>query len=140
MPRQISAMSPRTSLKRKASQLTQSRARTEATSSTSQPEPQPEGSSKSIEKPSQDSSHGEMPKSGSGQVDDDVEDQATSCSQKKQSTELPSVETDRKIAELSLRLTTVLPPGNVFPIRIGSELFQLSGASISSDGMFWFKP
>lgn len=29
----------------------------------------------------------------------------------------------------------VLPPRKVFPIQIGSELFRLSGASISSDGM-----
>ena len=28
----------------------------------------------------------------------------------------------------------VLPAGKVFPIQIGSELFRLSGASISSDG------
>lgn len=29
----------------------------------------------------------------------------------------------------------VLPHEKVFPIQIGSELFRLSGASISSDGM-----
>lgn len=29
----------------------------------------------------------------------------------------------------------MLPAGKVFPIQIGSELFRLSGASISSDGM-----
>ena len=29
----------------------------------------------------------------------------------------------------------ILPPEKVFPIQIGSELFRLSGASISSDGM-----
>jgi hypothetical protein len=28
-----------------------------------------------------------------------------------------------------------LPPEKVFPIQIGSELFRLSGASISSDGL-----
>lgn len=29
----------------------------------------------------------------------------------------------------------ILPHERVFPIQIGSELFRLSGASISSDGM-----
>lgn len=32
--------------------------------------------------------------------------------------------------------TTSLPPEKVFPIQIGSELFRLSGASISSDGQY----
>lgn len=32
------------------------------------------------------------------------------------------------------QLPSVLPPEKVFPIQIGSELFRLSGASISSDG------
>jgi hypothetical protein len=40
---------------------------------------------------------------------------------------------ERRIAELSSKLTTVLPAGKVFPIQISSELFRLSGASISSD-------
>ena len=31
---------------------------------------------------------------------------------------------------------SILPPEKVFPIRIGSDLFQLSGASISSDGQY----
>ena len=31
---------------------------------------------------------------------------------------------------------SILPPEKVFPIQIGSELFRLSGASISSDGLF----
>lgn len=30
----------------------------------------------------------------------------------------------------------ILPHEKVFPIQIGSELFRLSGASISSDGMY----
>jgi hypothetical protein len=30
---------------------------------------------------------------------------------------------------------SILPPEKVFPIQIGSDLFRLSGASISSDGM-----
>ncbi len=31
---------------------------------------------------------------------------------------------------------SILPPEKVFPIQIGSELFRLSGASISSDGLY----
>lgn len=38
----------------------------------------------------------------------------------------------RKIVELSGD-ADILPSGKVFPIQIGSELFRLSGASISSD-------
>lgn len=33
---------------------------------------------------------------------------------------------------------SILPPEKVFPIQIGSDLFRLSGASISSDGMVIF--
>jgi hypothetical protein len=32
----------------------------------------------------------------------------------------------------------ILPHEKVFPIQIGSELFRLSGASISSDGQYYF--
>lgn len=39
----------------------------------------------------------------------------------------------RKVAESPSSLD-MLPAGKVFPIQIGSELFRLSGASISSDG------
>jgi hypothetical protein len=35
-------------------------------------------------------------------------------------------------------IPTILPHERVFPIQIGSELFRLSGASISSDGMHFF--
>lgn len=45
---------------------------------------------------------------------------------------------ERRIAEISAKLSTVLPAGKVFPIQIGSELFRLSGASISSDGLFFY--
>jgi hypothetical protein len=45
--------------------------------------------------------------------------------------------TTRRIDDLTARLNPILPPGKVFSIRIGSELFQLSGASISSDGKFF---
>lgn len=38
-------------------------------------------------------------------------------------------------AELAAtRIPKILPHERVFPIQIGSELFKLSGASISSDG------
>ncbi len=36
----------------------------------------------------------------------------------------------------SSQIPPVLPPEKVFPIQIGSELFRLSGASISSDGTY----
>ncbi|KAL1967411.1 hypothetical protein VTN77DRAFT_3196 [Rasamsonia byssochlamydoides] len=38
----------------------------------------------------------------------------------------------------SAKPTTSLPPERVFPIQIGSELFRLSGASISSDAPSYF--
>jgi hypothetical protein len=44
----------------------------------------------------------------------------------------------QKINEITSKLSPLLPPGKVFPIRIGSELFQLSGASISSDAPSYF--
>ncbi len=44
----------------------------------------------------------------------------------------PVVSTARRAPELASNL--VLPAGRVFPIQIGSELFRVSGASISSDG------
>jgi hypothetical protein len=34
-----------------------------------------------------------------------------------------------------LEIPHVLPHEKVFPIQIGSKLFRLSGASLSSDGM-----
>ena len=34
-------------------------------------------------------------------------------------------------------IPNILPHERVFPIQIGSELFRLSGASISSDGMYF---
>ena len=45
------------------------------------------------------------------------------------------VSAPRRIAE-SRAGAEVLPSGKVFPIQIGSELFRLSGASISSDGEY----
>ncbi|KAJ4288571.1 hypothetical protein N0V90_011808 [Kalmusia sp. IMI 367209] len=47
------------------------------------------------------------------------------------------VSTPRRIAE-SRGGADVLPSGKVFPIQIGSELFRLSGASISSDAPSYF--
>jgi hypothetical protein len=38
-------------------------------------------------------------------------------------------------AQLVSKIPHILPHERVFPIQIGSELFKLSGASISSDGM-----
>lgn len=35
------------------------------------------------------------------------------------------------------RIPLILPHERVFPIQIGSELFKLSGASLSSDGESW---
>jgi hypothetical protein len=45
------------------------------------------------------------------------------------------VSAPRRIAETRAG-AEVLPSGKVFPIQIGSELFRLSGASISSDGEY----
>ncbi|OAG01559.1 uncharacterized protein CC84DRAFT_1100728 [Paraphaeosphaeria sporulosa] len=47
------------------------------------------------------------------------------------------VSTPRRIAESRIAVDT-LPSGKVFPIQIGSELFRLSGASISSDAPSYF--
>jgi hypothetical protein len=44
----------------------------------------------------------------------------------------PTIVAPRK---LNTDIPNILPHGKVFPIQIGSELFRLSGASISSDGM-----
>jgi hypothetical protein len=45
----------------------------------------------------------------------------------------------RTIPDVNVSIGAVLPAGKVFPIQIGSELFRLSGASISSDGQFNLK-
>ncbi|KAF2461762.1 hypothetical protein BDY21DRAFT_312453 [Lineolata rhizophorae] len=46
----------------------------------------------------------------------------------------------RRIPEVpgTTNVSSVLPAGKVFPIQIGSELFRLSGASISSDAPSYF--
>jgi hypothetical protein len=51
-----------------------------------------------------------------------------------------TAESSQRIIPNIARLTTVLPAGKVFPIQIGSELFRLSGASLSSDGQFVLFP
>lgn len=38
--------------------------------------------------------------------------------------------------QLISKIPKILPHERVFPIQIGSELFKLSGASLSSDGMY----
>ncbi|KAK5018506.1 hypothetical protein LTR39_000939 [Cryomyces antarcticus] len=49
------------------------------------------------------------------------------------SVEPPLAERSRTVHTGSGSIDMVLPAGKVFPIQIGSELFRLSGASISSD-------
>jgi hypothetical protein len=57
----------------------------------------------------------------------------------KQFTEPPGILRDPVVArarKLNTNIPKVLPHERVFPIQIGSELFKLSGASISSDGLY----
>jgi hypothetical protein len=59
--------------------------------------------------------------------------------EEKTSTEAPGILRDAATArarKLNTEIPNILPHEKVFPIQIGSELFRLSGASISSDGMF----
>jgi hypothetical protein len=44
-------------------------------------------------------------------------------------------ENSKTTGQSAVDIPNVLPHEKVFPIQIGSELFRLSGASISSDGM-----
>ena len=56
----------------------------------------------------------------------------------KMSTEPPGILRDPAVTnarKLNTDIPNILPHERVFPIQIGSELFRLSGASISSDGM-----
>lgn len=55
----------------------------------------------------------------------------------KQSTEPPGILRDPALAprKYNTDIPIILPHERVFPIQIGSELFRLSGASISSDGL-----
>ena len=55
----------------------------------------------------------------------------------KTSTEPPGILRDPAVAQArkyNTDIPTILPHERVFPIQIGSELYRLSGASISSDG------
>jgi hypothetical protein len=55
------------------------------------------------------------------------------------SQELPGIlreETVPRARNWNTDIPKILPHERVFPIQIGSELFRLSGASISSDGMY----
>lgn len=72
--------------------------------------------------------------SNPSQGGEDTERPKASSSKQKETVDLTR---ERRIVEISSKLTTVLPAGKVFPIQIGSELFRLSGASISSDGQYW---
>jgi hypothetical protein len=56
----------------------------------------------------------------------------------KVSTEPPGILRDPAVTNArkwNTDIPNILPHERVFPIQIGSELFRLSGASISSDGM-----
>lgn len=58
--------------------------------------------------------------------------------EEKQSTEPPGILRDGAVSQArryNTDIPLILPHERVFPIQIGSELFRLSGASISSDGM-----
>ena|ERR1700710_2733109 len=58
--------------------------------------------------------------------------------EEKHSTEPPGILRDPSIAQArrwNTDIPNILPHERVFPIQIGTELFRLSGASISSDGM-----
>lgn len=77
------------------------------------------------------------PASDAGKEDEEegVEQSEASISTSKQKDVQVSME--RRIAEVSSRLGSVLPAGQVFVIQIGSEVFRLSGASLSSDGTYY---
>lgn len=56
-------------------------------------------------------------------------------------TQQSTLDVDDLFFDDSMRLAThhipnILPHERVFPVQLGSELFKLSGASISSDGVF----
>lgn len=58
--------------------------------------------------------------------------------EEKQSTDPPGILRDPLSAtarKYNTEIPHILPHERVFPIQIGSELFRLSGASLSSDGM-----
>jgi hypothetical protein len=56
--------------------------------------------------------------------------------EEKQSTEPPGILRAPQARKYNTDIPNILPHERVFPIQIGSELFRLSGASISSDGLY----
>ena len=59
-------------------------------------------------------------------------------SEEKSSTDPPGILRDPNVTQArqyNTDIPKILPHERVFPIQIGSELFRLSGASISSDGL-----
>jgi len=64
---------------------------------------------------------------------------ATTPLDERRSTEPPGILRSASVSQarkLNTEIPHVLPHERVFPIQIGQELFRLSGASISSDGMY----
>jgi len=63
---------------------------------------------------------------------------ATTPLDERMPTEPPGILRDPAVLnarKMNTDIPHILPHERVFPIQIGSELFRLSGASISSDGM-----
>jgi len=69
---------------------------------------------------------------------------STERSTEKMSTEPPTISRETSLngvvesappRKWNTNIPRILPHERVFPIQIGSELYRLSGASISSDGM-----
>jgi len=75
-----------------------------------------------------------QPDDGKNPAAIDAPESTPSRATNKPLTEFSTSNAGRRIDEVTARLNPILPAQKVFPIRIGSELFQLSGASISSDG------
>lgn len=51
----------------------------------------------------------------------------------------PGILRNPEARKLNTDIPKCLPHEKVFPIQIGTELFRLSGASLSSDGMYSFQ-
>ncbi|QDS77622.1 hypothetical protein FKW77_002457 [Venturia effusa] len=140
LPRRESSesMNTRAGMKRKASDAprnSQDPAQPKRPSFSKQSEPQSARATKSRaqEQGTDNSQDGDV--SNPSQGGEDSERAKPSSSKQKETADLTR---ERRIAEMSAKLTTVLPAGKVFPIQIGSELFRLSGASISSDAPSYF--
>ncbi|RDI83036.1 hypothetical protein Vi05172_g6938 [Venturia inaequalis] len=135
----LESMNTRAGMKRKASdapQNAQDPSPPKRTSVSKQPEPQSARATRgrAQEQGTDNSQDGDM--SNPSQGGEDNERIKASSSKLKETVDFAK---ERRIAETSAKLTTVLPAGKVFPIQIaGSELFRLSGASISSDAPSYF--